>query len=106
MIAYEVTAVVEGRLVAAYERYMRGTHIPQVLATGCFRGAVFSRTSDGRYRTSYLAPDQADLDRYLQRHTATLREDFAAHFPEGISLSREVWAAVEHWGDTPEARIH
>lgn len=97
MIAYEVTAEMEERLAGAYERYMRQTHIPAVLATGCFQAAVFARSSPGRYRTSYVARTQADLDRYLERHTAALRAEFAAHFTEGVSLSREVWVTVEGW---------
>jgi Domain of unknown function (DUF4286) len=103
MIAYEVTSQVEESLVGRFEQYMRETHIPEVLATGCFQAAVFARSSPGRYRTSYVAGAQADLDRYLERHTAGLRSDFAAHFPKGVSLSREVWVAVERWEG--EARI-
>ena len=97
MIAYEVTAEMEETLAGRYEQYMRETHIPEVLATGCFQAAVLARSSPGRYRTSYLARTQADLDRYLEHHTAALRADFAAHFPEGVSLSREVWTAVDRW---------
>jgi hypothetical protein len=26
-----------------------------------------------------------------------LRIDFAARFPKGVSLSREVWVALERW---------
>jgi Domain of unknown function (DUF4286) len=98
MIAYEVVADVEQAEDGRYERYMRETHIPEVLATGCFQGAIFARSSPGRYRTSYLARSQADLDRYLKTHTAAMRADFAAHFPDGVSLSREVWVTQERWG--------
>jgi Domain of unknown function (DUF4286) len=97
MIAYEVTCEVEPSLAPAYERYMRAKHIPEVFATGCFHSAVFSCSTPGRYRTSYVARTQADLDRYLQHHTEALRADFAAHFPEGVSLSREVWVTLEQW---------
>jgi Domain of unknown function (DUF4286) len=97
MIAYEVTSEIDERLVDRFERYMQESHIPEVLATGCFQAAVFARSSPGRYRTSYMARTQADLDRYLETHTAGLRVDFAAHFPEGVSLSREVWATVQRW---------
>ena len=38
MIAYEVVADVEQAEDGRYERYMRETHIPEVLATGCFQG--------------------------------------------------------------------
>ena len=97
MIAYEVTAEMDERLAAAYERYMREIHIPEVLATGCFRGAVLGRSAPGRYRTAYIARSRSDLDRYLERYTTALREDFAARFPEGVSLSREIWVTVERW---------
>jgi hypothetical protein len=104
MIAYEVTADVEERLVGVFERYMRERHIPQVVATGCFQAAIFARSSAGRYRTSYVARTQADLDRYLEAHTGALRADFAAHFPEDVALSREVWVAVERWDGAAAAR--
>jgi hypothetical protein len=104
MIAYEVVAEVDERLVGRYEQYMREKHIPEVLATGCFQAAVLACASPGRYRTTYVARTQADLDRYLEAHTAGFRADFAAHFPEGVSLSREVWVTVERWEG--EARIH
>jgi Domain of unknown function (DUF4286) len=103
MIAYEVTSEVEESLVGRFEQYMRETHIPEVLATGCFQAAVLARSSPGRYRTSYVARTRADLDRYLERHTAGLRADFAARFPEGVSLSREVWVTVQRW--EAQARI-
>jgi Domain of unknown function (DUF4286) len=103
MIAYEVTSEVDESLVGRFEQYMRETHIPEVLATGCFQAAVLARSSPGRYRTSYVARTQADLDRYLERHTAGLRADFAARFPEGVSLSREVWVTVQRW--EAQARI-
>ena len=104
MIAYEVAAEMDERLAGRYEQYMRETHIPEVLATGCFQAAVLARASPGRYRTSYVARAQADLDRYLETYTAALRADFAAHFPEGVTLVREVWVTVDRWEG--EARIH
>ncbi|MGH7534248.1 MAG: DUF4286 family protein [Gemmatimonadales bacterium] len=100
MVTYEITATVDPSLVEAYERYMRQRHIPDLLATGCFQGAVFTRAAPGRYRVRYEAPSDADLERYLAEHAARLREDFASHFPAGVTLSREVWVAIQAW-DTP-----
>jgi hypothetical protein len=102
MVTYEVTTIVEPSLVEAYERYMRQVHIPDLLATGCFRGAALARAAIGRYRVRYEAPSQADLDRYLATHATRLREDFASHFPEGVTASREVWVAIQVW-DGPAA---
>lgn len=98
MVTYEVTTVVEPRLVEAYERYMRQVHIPDLLATGCFHGAAFTRSAIGRYRVRYEAPTEADLERYLAVHAPRLREVFASQFPEGVTASREVWVAMESWG--------
>ncbi|HEX2219899.1 MAG TPA: DUF4286 family protein [Gemmatimonadales bacterium] len=98
MVTYEITADVEADLIEDYERYMREVHIPELLETGCFRAAAFTRSRPGRYRVRYEAPDQADLDRYLAEDAPRLRAEFSSRFPRGIALSREVWATIEEWG--------
>jgi hypothetical protein len=98
VVTYEVTASVAPALAADYERYMRGRHIPDLLATGAFIAASFGRSADGRYRVRYEAPDAAALDAYLADHAPRLRADLASHFPDGVALEREVWAVVEAWG--------
>lgn len=98
MITYEVTAVVEDRLVAAYEQYMQSQHISDVFGTGCFVAASFSRAEGNRFRIRYEALDQASLDRYFSDHAALLRGDFHDHFPEGIEVSRETWTVLKKWG--------
>jgi hypothetical protein len=97
MVSYEVTALVAPDLVQDYERFMREQHIPAILATGCFRRAAFTRGDPGRYRMRYEALSSQDLDRYLAGHAPALREDVAARFPEGVTLSREVWDVVQGW---------
>ena len=97
MVTYEITATVALHLTDAYERYMRERHVPDLLATGHFVAAALTRAAPGRYRVRYEAPSDAALERYLAEHAARLRLDFAAHFPEGVELSREVWTALERW---------
>ena len=97
MLHYEVTATPAAELRGAYERYMRERHIADVLATGCFGSAHFAKLSDGRYRATYVAAEQADLDRYVELHAARLRGDFAEHFPSGIAIGREVWEVLQRW---------
>ena len=88
MLIYEVTAVVEAELVAEYEKYMVEQHIRDVLATGSFSAAYFAG-SDGVYRIGYHCDSREDLETYYTEHAAALRADFAAHFPNGIELSRK-----------------
>ena len=97
MITYEVTATVDASLIDAYERYMRDHHLPDVLATGCFEAASFSRSEAGRYRIRYEVRDRATLDRYVAEHAPRLRADVEKHFPSGVTLGREVWDVLESW---------
>ncbi len=96
-VIYEITAVVAPELIEKYEKYMREQHIPDLLATGYFRAAKFTRSGDNRYRIFYEAHNQESLDKYLEMEAPHLRADFSAHFPTGVKLSREIWQVVEHW---------
>lgn len=97
MIIYEITAVVEPRLVEKYEQYMSGQHIPDLLATGHFTGASFACTTENRYRIRYEAFNKHALDQYLTHDAERLRADFLKHFPSGIEVSREVWEVLQIW---------
>jgi hypothetical protein len=96
-VTYEATLDAEPHLVDALEAYMRGRHIPRIFATGCFRAIRFERAGETRFRTAYQAAVRADLDRYLRDHTEAMRADFLAHFPTGVTITREVWEPVESW---------
>lgn len=97
MLTYEITAAVRPDLCDAYERYMRERHIPDLMRTGKFVTASFSRSAAGRYRIRYEARGRAELDSYLAEHAPRLRQHFTETFPEGIELSREEWTVLESW---------
>lgn len=97
MIFYEVTLTPEAHLRDSLETYMRERHIRDVLSSGCFVSARFMAAASGPYRTTYIAAQQADLDRYLAEHAARTRGDFLAHFPDGVAITREVWTTIEEW---------
>src|SRR6266516_6730364 len=97
MVTYEITTLVQPHVIESYERYMRERHIPEILGTECFQGAVLTRAAPGRCRVRYEARNEGDLARYLAEHAPRLREDFASHFPEGVTVSREGWVAVQAW---------
>jgi hypothetical protein len=97
MIIYEVTLHVEPHLVPGVEQYMRRTHVPAIFGTRCFPRIRFCQASSHRFRTTYEATDQAELDRYLRDHAPALRAAFIELFPTGVSVSRETWAVQEVW---------
>jgi uncharacterized protein DUF4286 len=98
MLIYEVTLQVDPAVAAAVETHMRGEHIPDILATRCFRRIRFDRASPARFRTSYEADSEADLERYLGQHAPRLRAAFQTQFPSGVTLTRETWRPLERWG--------
>lgn len=98
MLLYEVTLQVDPALAGAVEDHMRREHIPDMFATGCFHRIRFDLASPARFRTSYEARTESDLKRYLQEHAPGLRADFQAHFPTGVTLTRETWTPLESWG--------
>ena len=97
MISYEVIAEVSAELRTRYEVFMRDRHIPDLLATGLASGAQFDSAGEGRYRVRFAFDDRSALDRYLSTHATRLRADFVAHFPEGVTMSREVWSELRRW---------
>lgn len=97
MVVYEVTADVAPATIPAYEAYMRDTHIPEVLSTGCFVSATIARSMPGRYRVRYLAKNLDVLDRYLSSFAPQLRDDFANHLGTSVQVAREVWTELQHW---------
>jgi uncharacterized protein DUF4286 len=98
MILYEVTLQVDPSLAATVEEHMRVTHIPAIFATGCFQGIRFDRASPARFRTSYQAETQADLDLYLREYAPRFRAELQAEFPRGVTVMRETWTEREVWG--------
>jgi len=88
MLIYEITVTVAADLAPEYEKYMIERHIPDLLATGHFAAAFFARNG-GLYRIGYHAESQQHLDAYFLEDAERLRDDFAIHFPTGVTVSRQ-----------------
>ena len=97
MLIYEITAIVSAELIEIYEKYMQEAHIPDLLETGYFSDAIFSRSTFGRYRIQYQAHSQESLSEYFKNDAERLRADFYEHFPNGITLTRENWEVLQSW---------
>lgn len=97
MILYEVTLQVDPAQARAVEDHMRREHIPDMFATGCFHRIRFDQASPTRFRTSYEARTESDLERYLREHAPRFRAAFQARFPTGVTATRETWMSLESW---------
>ena len=90
-VSYEVFLEVDPPLLDAVLGELIDSHIPDILATGCFRAIRLEQDETGRIRTRYEAANRADLDRYLAEHTGRFRAEFIARFPTGVRPTRAVW---------------
>ena len=96
-ILYEVSVTIELSRSEEFENYMRRTHIPEVLGSGCFSSASFAKAEDGEYRTSYRAKSRDSLNRYLESYAGRLRDDFVQHFPEA-KVTRSEFEELDRLG--------
>ncbi|MBY0481041.1 MAG: DUF4286 family protein [Chitinophagaceae bacterium] len=80
MFIYNVTTKVDPSIHESWVEWMKNTHIPQIMDTGCFEQFQFVRLleiddSDGpTYAVQYKADSKANYNLYLEKHAGALRK--------------------------------
>lgn len=80
MIIYNVTVKLETAIHEPWLQWMQETHIPEVVATGCFTHAVILRLleiddSEGpTYAVQYHAESKALYNRYIEKFAGEMRQ--------------------------------
>jgi Domain of unknown function (DUF4286) len=88
MIIYNVTTHVAIAIQNEWLAWMKSTHIPEVMQTGCFskfqmiRMMETDETEGITYAVQYYAESKADYNRYIEIYAMVLRK-----------------AAIDKWGD-------
>lgn len=78
---YTVRVSVHLSSAKEWTRWMRETHIPEVMATGCFEGATMAREPQ---------PDSVDVETWVMVYRAKSAEDFELYQREhAAALQRE-----------------
>lgn len=81
MLIYNVTIKVSWAIHDAWLTWMTGTHMPDVMATGCFVRNQLVKLLDTEedegptYAAQYYAESFPDYERYINEHSPRLRED-------------------------------
>ena len=81
MIIYNVTIKVSWAIHDAWVDWMINTHMPDVMATGCFtrnqlvKVLELDEEEGPTYAAQYYANEFSDYERYINQHSQTLRED-------------------------------
>ena len=102
MVIYNVTVSIDQAVEHDWLSWMRSTHIPDVLHTGCFLECRLSRANgeeDGgcTYSVMYLAQDQATLDHYQAQFAPALQQDHAARFQGKFAAFRTTLNVIEEF---------
>ena len=80
MLIYNVTTKVEWSVADEWLRWMQETHIPEILATGCFdrhqlvRLLEIDEEEGPTYAAQYYARSKDSFDTYIKDHSNNLRQ--------------------------------
>jgi hypothetical protein len=102
MVLYNVTVSIDREIESNWLDWMRKTHIPQVMKTGCFLECRISRIQgeeDGgaAYSFLYLSPSQEKMDEYQEKYALSLQQDHAQHYGGKFAAFRTLLTVIEEF---------
>lgn len=101
MIIYNVTIKVDGSIAQSWLEWMQQTHIPEVMATGCFQShrvvqlLEVDESEGPTYAIQYTAASKADYNRYLSLYAEALRKKSYEQWGDRFIAFRSVMQVVE-----------
>ncbi|MEN9303353.1 MAG: hypothetical protein RL264_1782 [Bacteroidota bacterium] len=102
MTLYNVTVSIDPSIESDWLSWMRATHIPEVLKTGCFNECRLSRVhgeeeGGSTYSIMYLAPDQATYERYQREFAPLLQKDHTERYQGRFAAFRTTLTVIEQF---------
>jgi hypothetical protein len=93
MILYLVTSTVPANLKDEWKEWMRTSHIPKVMATGCFLDYHIYKPKEGesdKFFVHYICRDIADYQLYQEKYSQDLQNETKEKFNDQIKSERAV----------------
>jgi hypothetical protein len=102
MILYNVTVSLDPAIREEWLVWMRSTHIPDVMATGCFVESRISQVQEedpnaATYAISYLSPSIEKIDQYRKEFAAQLQKDHTERYDGKFAAFRTILTVVEEF---------
>lgn len=100
MVLYNVTVKVEKDSAAAWVRWMKEEHMPELMQTGLFADSRLYQLldideEDGlTYAAQYFCNSLEDYNRYIAEHAPAMREKGLERFKEKFIAFRTLMQAV------------
>lgn len=101
MIIYNVTVQVAEAVAAGWLQWMQQEHIPQVMATSCFKNyrilqlMDIDETDGPTYAVQYEAAAEKDYYRYIAEHAPALRRQTEERWGDKVFAFRTVMRRVD-----------
>lgn len=102
MIIYNVTLNVDDSILDDWLQWMRKIHIPEVMATGLFTEARFTKVlvqeeSGTTFSVQYTAPHMIALQQYQQHHGPALQQKTLERYGDKVVAFRTLLELQEHY---------
>lgn len=99
MILYNVTVSIDESIEKEWLTWMKETHIPEVMATGCFKEnklcRILAEEEGGKaYSIQYFAPDMATYIKYQTEFSAELQTEHSAKYAGKFAAFRTILEVV------------
>jgi len=102
MILYNVTVSIDPEISEEWLGWMREVHIPDVMATGCFKESRISRVHGEEeggitYAITYLAENQETFDIYQRDFAPDLQRDHTKRYSGRFAAFRTLLSVIEEF---------
>ena len=102
MLVYNVTVNIDADIHDEWLAWMRSTHIPQVVNTGCFLESKLSRINgeeDGgvTYSIMYVSPSKEKYEEYQEHHAPRLQKEHTEKYQGKFAAFRTVLDVIEQF---------
>jgi len=100
-VVYSVTLHVQDDVMTEWTAWMLGSHIPEVMATGCFEAYEMRRQLEpgvpGRttFEIRYLCASMDTYQRYQEEHAPRLQAAHSARFGGRFEATRRLFGSME-----------
>jgi hypothetical protein len=101
MFIYNVTVRIDWSIHDAWVQWMQHEHIPEMISTGCFTDARLVRLLETdekegpTYATQYFAESKPDYNRYIEIHSARMRQKSFDKWGDRFIAFRSLMQVVE-----------
>ncbi len=102
MVVYNVTINIDQESADEWLKWMRETHIPDVMSTGHFRDSKICRVQGeeeggNTFAIMYTAKSQKDLEEYQEKHSPQLQSEHTQRFKGKFASFRTLLTVVEEF---------